>query len=368
MFVLVIGAGVIGVSIADALAQRGARVTVLDMRSPGRGASQASAGILAPYTEAHHDSPLLPLGIRSLDLFDAFVAGAAARSGRPIEYARNGTLEVALTDEETGGFRAASAWLRTRGVAHDQLDAQAVRAAEPAVTPSAVGGLLVRGHGLVGVSSLVGALTHSARLSGASFETPVEAVTVESAPDHVLIRAGDRQYSADAVVIASGSWAQRIRVKGVAPLPVRPVRGQLMHLRWDGAGPPGRVAWGPRCYAVPWTDGSVLVGATVEEVGFDERSTVAGVRELTDAVGQLLPASRQASVEAIRVGLRPAMPDGLPAIGPIGADSRITVATGHYRNGILLAPLTAEIVSKYLLDGAVDPAFEVTTPNRFSKS
>jgi glycine oxidase len=250
MFVLVIGAGVIGVSIADALARRGAQVTVLDMRSPGRGASQASAGILAPYTEAHHDSPLLPLGIRSLDLFDAFVADASARSGRPVEYARTGTLEVALNDEDAVKLHATSAWLDCRGVPHESLDAQSVHGLEPAVTTSAIAGLLVPGHRHVGVASLVGALTHSARLNGACFESPVEAAGVECMRDHVLVRAGDRRYSADAVVIASGSWAQRIRVKGVAPLPVRPLRGQLLHLRWTGPNLPGRVAWGPRCYAV----------------------------------------------------------------------------------------------------------------------
>ena len=366
MFILVIGAGVIGVSIADALAERGARVTVLDMRSPGRGASQASAGILAPYTEAHHDSPLLPLGIRSLDLFDAFMAGVSARSGRTLEYARHGTLEVAFAEEDAAKFRAVSAWLAARGVAHELLDSQGLRALEPAVTASAIAGLLVSGHGHIGVSSLVSALTHSARLAGASFETPVEAVDVESQRDHVLVRAGDRHYHADAVVIASGSWAQRIRVKGMASLPVRPVRGQLLHLKWAGSDLPRRIAWGPRCYAVPWADGSLLVGATVEDVGFDERSTVAGVRDLTDAVAELLPGSVLAAIEGIRVGLRPAMPDGLPAIGPLAADRRITAATGHYRNGILLAPLTAEIVAKYVLDGVADPAFAVTSPGRFS--
>jgi len=365
MVIVVIGAGIIGVSIADALARRGARVTVLDMRSAGRGASQASAGILAPYTEAQHDSPLLPLGIRSLDLFDAFVAGASARSGLGVEYARAGTLEVALGDEEAAAFRAVSAWLGTRGVPHELLNAQGVRSAEPAVTSSAVAGLLVPAHGHVGVSSLVRAVSHSAKLAGASFETPVEAADVKPVRGEVLVQAGDRRYAADAVVIASGSWTSRIRVRGVAALPVRPVRGQLLHLRWPGGAPPARITWGPRCYAVPWVDGSLLVGATVEDVGFDERSTVAGVHDLTAAAAELLPASWQASIEGVRVGLRPAMPDGLPAIGPLLADPRITVATGHYRNGILLAPLTAEVVANYVLDGAVDPAFEVTSPDRF---
>jgi len=116
---------------------------------------------------------------------------------------------------------------------------------------------------------------------------------------------------------------------------------------------------------VPWTDGSFLVGATAEEVGFDERATVAGVQTLTTAITDLVPAVASAELQAVRVGLRPASPDGFPIIGPIAAAPNVVVATGHYRNGILLAPLTADLVSRYLVDGTHDPAFDVTTPNRF---
>jgi glycine/D-amino acid oxidase-like deaminating enzyme len=214
------------------------------------------------------------------------------------------------------------------------------------------------------VSSLVSALIQSARLAGASFEAPVEAIAVDPKASHVDVRAGDRRYHADAVVLAAGSWSPRVRVAGVRPLPIRPVRGQLLHLKWTQSNPPSRVVWGSRCYTVPWKDGSLLVGATVEDVGFDETSTVAGVRDLTDAVGELLPASWQASLEAIRVGLRPATPDGLPAIGPFPEAPQVIAATGHYRNGVLLAPLTAELVASAVLDGVSDPALQITTPGR----
>jgi glycine oxidase len=363
--VIVIGAGVIGLSIADALARRRVGVTVLEMRSPGRGASFASAGILAPYTEAHHDSPLLPLATRSLEMFDAFVADVSARSGRTIEYARNGTLEVALGDDDVERLKSASSWLKKIGIQHEWLDATDVRTLDPTVTESALAGLLVSPHGHVGVGSLIVALTQSARLSGAVFESPIEATEIEATRDHIAIRAGDRRYTADAVVVAAGTWSQRVRVKGAPQIPVRPIRGQLLHLRWPSQ-LPGRVVWGPRCYTVPWRDGSLLVGATVEDVGFDERSTVAGVHALTAAVAELLPSSGQASIEDVRVGLRPAMPDGLPAIGASAVDPRITIATGHYRNGILLAPLTADVVCRRIVDGVEDPILANTRPSRFS--
>ena len=368
MRVVVVGAGVIGCSIAQALAQGGADVTVIEMRSAGRGASQASAGVLAPYTEAHGQNALLDLCVRSLHMFDAFMDNVRARSGRSPDYDRTGTVEVALDDTDADRLRGAHAWLRDNGVRAEWIDAPALRSFEPSVSPAAIGALHIPVHGFVHVPALVQALVQGARLAGAIFETPVEAAGIDPRKDHVDVRAGARSYSADHVVLAAGSWSRRVRVAGLPVLPVRPIRGQLLHLQWPGAVRPSRVVWGPRCYTVPWSDGSVLVGATVEDVGFDESSTVDGVRSLTDAVVELLPASRDAAIAEVRVGLRPAAPDGLPIVGPSAMIPRVTFAAGHYRNGILLAPLTAALVSQYILDGRRDPALVTTSPDRFDRS
>jgi len=365
MHVVVVGAGVIGAAVAEALSVGGAEVTVLDMRSPGRGASQASAGVLAPYTEAHGNTPLLDLCARSLDMFDTFIAGVRERSGRAIEYARTGTLEVALSAAEAEHLLNAKAWLDTTGVQSEWLTPDAIRARESAVSPAAVGALFIPTHGFIQVPALVTALVQSARVSGAVFESPVEAVDVQPRTAGVDVRAGARTYRADHVVISAGSWSRRVRVQGMPALPVRPIRGQLLHLQWTNGAPPARVVWGSECYTVPWTDGTLLVGATVEDVGFDETSTVAGVQALSAAVAALLPDARNATVREIRVGLRPATGDGLPIIGPVRSAPNVTIATGHYRNGILLAPLTASLVRRYVLDGETDPAFGVTSPDRF---
>jgi glycine oxidase len=190
-------------------------------------------------------------------------------------------------------------------------------------------------------------------------------VSLETEDDGVIVRAGSREWSADAVVLAAGSWSSRVRVPGVRLPAVRPVRGQLLHLAWpERVAMPRRVVWGPDCYTVPWSTGTLLVGATVEEVGFDERSTVDGVRMLTDAVRRLLPASASASVLSVRVGLRPASPDGLPFIGPLPGAPRVVITAGHYRNGVLLAPLTADVVARFLLDGVRDPVMEIANPAR----
>ncbi|HEX7779546.1 MAG TPA: glycine oxidase ThiO [Vicinamibacterales bacterium] len=365
---VVIGAGIVGVAVADALAARGAKVTVLDMRGPGRGASFASAGILAPHVESHHEPRFLELATRSLDMYDAFVADVSARSGRRVEYARTGTLEVALDPGDLGRLQNAQPRLHAAGIAHRWLSPEELRSFEPSVSGAALGGLLIEPHGFAGVSSLITALVQSARISGASFEAPVEVTEVNPRDDSVEVRAGPSRYAADAVVIAAGTWSGRVRIRNEVGLDVRPVRGQLLHLNWTAGHLPGRVVWGPRCYTVPWSDRSLLVGATVEDAGFDERSTISAIQELTTAANELLPEARTASLQDVRVGLRPASADELPIIGPLPSSPRVVVATGHYRNGVLLAPITAAIVRDYLLDNVRDRAIEWTRPDRFTTS
>ncbi len=362
--IAIIGAGVIGAAIADALAARDARVSMYDMRRPGAGASQASAGVLCPYVEATPGSPLLALGTRSLAMWDGWVERLRENTAVPFSYDRSGTLEVALTAEEVAHLRGSRDWLVAEGIAHEWLEGAALRSFEPTVNASATAGLLIRDHGYVQVPSLVTALMASARQRGATCETPTEIIHVEQEQDVVQVRIGTRVEEFDHVVIAAGSWSRRVRVADVPVFPVRPIRGQLLHLKWADAALPQRSVWGPRCYTVPWADGSLLVGATVEDVGFDERSTVAGVRDLLDAVGELLPGAWQASLQEVRVGLRPATKDHLPLLGPLASHPRITMAAGHYRNGILLAPYTADVVTRQILDNDHDPMLALTRPER----
>jgi glycine oxidase len=286
----------------------------------------------------------------------------------PFHYDRSGTLEVALNPEEAAHLEASSRWLALERIAHEWLEGSALRDREPRVSESAVAGLLIDGHGFVQVSPLISALLDSARQQGAVCETPIEVLHVEQQSGSVRIRAANQSASdaveVDHVVIAAGPWSRRVRVAGEPVFDVRPVRGQLLHLKWPDASVPARSVWGARCYTVPWPDGSLLVGATVEDVGFDERSTVAGVHDLLGAVGELLPGAWQASLAEIRVGLRPAAADHLPLLGPLDRFPRIIMATGHYRNGVLLAPYTADVVTRLILDGDRDPMLDLTRPER----
>lgn len=363
--VAVVGAGVIGAAVADALSARGVDVDVFDMRAPGAGASQASAGVLCPYIEATPGSSLLTLGTRSLAMWDAFAAGVGARSGRRCEYQRRGTLEVALTETEYTHLRASADWLASQGVAHLWLEGPALAASEPSVTAGALAGIQVDVHGWVHVPHLVAGLLQAARLQGATLETPREILQVDPRPAGVRVRVDGTWRDYDECVLATGSWTGRVRVDGVPALPVRPIRGQLLHLAWEGPSMPTRSIWGTRCYTVPWSDGTLLVGATVEDVGFNEASTVEGVTGLLEAVRALLPTVNAAAVREVRVGLRPATADALPLLGPWPAAPRFIVAAGHYRNGILLAPLTADLIARYICDGITDEALTLTRPDRF---
>lgn len=347
MRITIVGAGVIGAACADALARAGHDVHVLDMRGPGRGASQASAGVLAPWIEGHHGDPLLDLCIDSLGLYDAFIDGVRASSGLPVEYARTGTIEVALSETHEMRLRASAAQLAGSGARGDWLDGAAVHAADPSISPSVRGGLRIPAHGYVHVPQLIAALMQSARYAGASVEYPASVIRVEPTKTEVAIVMDGERRVADAVVVAAGAWSGKVRIANLPPIEVRPIRGQLLHLAWPESLPlPSQVVWAERCYLVPWRDRTLLVGATAEDVGFDERTTVAGVRDLMDAAGEILPGTWQAALREVRVGLRPAPSGTTPLVGPASPGSRVWLATGHFRNGAMLAPLTArQIVS-----------------------
>ena len=367
--VVVIGAGVIGAACAFELATSGARVTVFEARHVGRGASQASAGVLAPYIEGHEEGPLRQLGRRSLDMYDAFTQRLLEASGLIVQYTRGGTLEIALEPDHADNLKQSATTLNADGVAAHWLDAAELGHVEPLAASGAIGALLIEMHGFVGVPEFTDALAAAAMRAGARFALEARVLSVSSAANgRLVVNTESGPTVADRVVLAAGSWAGQIRIEGLkTPLGVKPVRGQLLHLAWQTAQPLRHVLWGTDCYIVPWLNGRVLVGATVEDAGFDERATAAGVRDLLEAGCALVPHLWQASFEEVRVGLRPGSPDGLPLIGESQVLPGLIYATGHYRNGVLLTPLTAALVSALVQGDASDPALSVTTPTRIGQ-
>jgi glycine oxidase len=245
------------------------------------------------------------------------------------------------------------------------VDAQAVRSEEPQLGDGAIGGLLIESHGFVAAGDLTRALCAAARRHGAQVVEGSKVRRIAQRDGDMVVETDRGRLTGNAVVLAAGSWSGEIAIEGVsATVPVRPVRGQLLHLGWSGT-PLRRVTWSGRCYLVPWEDGTLLVGATVEDVGFDERVTVAGVRGLLQAACEVVPRAWTAGFVGARVGLRPATADDLPVIGPSTVVPNLMYATGHYRNGVLLAPLTAKLVADALLENRMDPLLELVKPARF---
>jgi glycine oxidase len=344
--ITVVGAGVVGCAVAYELASRGARVEVIDPRGPGRGATGASAGILAPLIEGHSQA-LLRLGTCSVALWDDFVRRIQMESGLTIAYERSGTLQVALKEGQAAELLDLGRRLESGGVQHSVLDGHDAAKLEPGLTDRAMMALLVPEHGFVGPVPLIDALMRAATARGVSM-VQARATNID-------------EIRADAVVIAAGSWSSEF-VK--TPPFVKPIRGQLLALSMNPR-PATRVVWGTDCYIVPWSDGTVLVGATVEDVGFDERTTTGGIRGLMNAAVDLLPGLEHAQFREARAGLRPKTVDELPAIGRSSTMPHVFYATGHYRNGVLLAPLTATLIADLVLDGRERPVLADVRPDRF---
>ena len=364
--VAVIGAGVIGTAITYELVARGASVILLDCRGTGLGSTQAAAGMLVPYLEGF-GRPLLPLATKSLEMYDAFVDRISRDAGLGIGFHRSGSLQIVTSDQPADELQHIASDARAAGIECELLDARAAREAEPQLTPDVSCALLMKSHGFVVTADLIGALAAAAIKHGARVRVPARAQRVEHSGDHLDVHTdtGD-PVTANHVVVAAGSWSGHLDIAGVPALPVKPVRGQLLQLASDAA-PLTRIVWGPRCYLVPANKGSVLVGATVEDAGFDERTTVAGVRDLLDAACDLVPHLWQATFVAARVGLRPATVDEMPIIGRSTKVPGLVYATGHYRNGVLLAPLTARAVTDLILDNRDDPLLAAATPQRFGE-
>lgn len=342
--VIVIGAGLIGLAIAFELADRGASVRVFDRGEPGRGASWAGAGMLAPYTERISDAALLALCAASLAEYPAFVQRVFAASSVDARLHLNGVLYAAFEESELDALLRQAQELRARGVACEVLDRADVLAAEAWLSAGVVGGLIKSAEGYVDNRRLGRALVGACQSSGVVIERSSR-IAVECDDRRVLGVATGRGFvPAPAVVNACGAWAAQLDGAPSSCIPpIVPVKGQMIALAVP-VGLARRATWVPGAYLVPRDDGRLLIGATVEPGASDERVTVRGVSELLDAALAGAPALADFTPVESWAGLRPGTPDGLPILGPTPLDG-FFLATGHYRNGILLAPATARLIA-----------------------
>jgi glycine oxidase len=367
--VVVVGGGVIGLSCAWRLAQRGARVAVVERGDPGCGATRVAAGMLAPVGELTFGEPeLLELTRAAARLYPEFVAELEAASGKATGFEQLGALHVALDRDEAAQLRRVHDLQRSLELEAEWLPPRKCRDLEPGLTPSFHGGVFAAGEAAVDPRALTRALLAAARAEGVEVITRTEVVEgifegerlagvrtraargdVDGVRTQLSPDTGDNCVRADSVVLASGAWS------GATPWlpeharpPVRPVKGQVLELRRRDGEPPARhILASERVYLVPRGDGRLIVGATVEEMGFDTAVTAGGVHELLREAYRLLPDIAEMELVDAIAGLRPGTPNNLPLVGP-GAIDGLVLATGHFRNGILLAPLAAESVADLL--------------------
>jgi glycine oxidase len=297
-------------------------------------------------------------------MYDDFVRRVESDSHRSIEYARSGTLQVAIDDVEAQALARDARRLTAIGVECTLMNGDGARRLEPSLAAAATAALLVPMHGYVAAAPLTEALAEAARARGVRLSTSV-VLAVDGGSALPRVTTEDGSIESDVVIVASGSWP--VASRPADPPPVRPIRGQLLKLRCDRP-IVSRVIWGQACYLVPWSDGTVLVGATVEDVGFDERPTVEGIRGLLTAGVALLPSLEGACFEEVRIGFRPKTGDELPMIGPSESMPGVFYALGHYRNGVLLAPLTAALMADLVLDGKQRPELSLVRPGRLMRA
>jgi glycine oxidase len=368
----VVGGGVIGLSVAWRAAQRGLRVIVLERGEPGGGTSRVAAGMLAPVTEASlTEQAVLGLGLESARLYPQFVAElqAAAPDIDP-GYLTCGTLAVARDRDEAEALEREAQVRLSLGLDVQRLRPSEARALEPALAPGVRLGLRVSSDHAIDPRKLTAALVPACLDAGVTVGSGSVVASVETGSDGALagVRLTDGEMiDVPQVVIAAGSWAGEIAgIPESARVPIHPVKGQIMRLR-DPAGP-GLLSQVLRMgsgYVVPRGDGRYVLGATMEERGFDTTVTAGAVYELLRDAGELVPGVSELVIEEVSAGLRPATPDNAPAIGPSTVPG-LHYALGHYRNGILLAPVTAEILAA-VLSGDDTPDCAVRfRPERFA--
>ncbi|HET8531392.1 MAG TPA: glycine oxidase ThiO [Methylomirabilota bacterium] len=363
--VLVIGGGIIGCATALELAKRGCRVTLLERGTPGGEASSAAAGLLAPFGNSPEPDPFHRLAIESWRLYPRVVAELRELTRIDVEHMTAGTLHPIATPGDLEDARARCGWPLAAELGVEVVEGTDLAALEPALAKDVTAARLVRGDQWVNNQRLVTAYALAAAARGVTVRPGVEVgrILVERGRARGVLADGE-PLTADAVLLAAGAWTGALAADLGGRLPVEPVRGQMLAV----SNVPVLISHaihGDDIYLVPRPSGELLIGATVERVGFERAVTPDGLGGLIAQAVALVPEIGRRPITRSWCGFRPAAPDGLPVLGPWPDVAGLFVATGHYRNGILLAPATAAVMADCIVDGQVPDSITAFLPQRF---
>ena len=346
--VVIAGAGVIGCAAARALALDGFRVTLVDPKPPCREASHAAGGLLTPQSESTGPGPFFDLCRRARSLYPDFVAGLLDETGIDSELRQRGMLLVAIDDDDETVLEESLRWQTTQDLRVERLSTEALREREPLINPAARWGLYLPDDVQVENRRLCAALVASLNRLGVDWliGDRVESVEVRGSRLNGVSLASGTRLGCASFLLAAGAWSGQVQ-ELPRRVPVRPLRGQMLQMSSLTPVPEHNLG-SPRGYLVPRVDGRILAGSTMEDVGFRREISVVGIREILDTVLELAPDLATARIESAWSGFRPGTPDELPIIGPDPEIGGLIYATGHFRNGILLAPITADLVAELM--------------------
>jgi len=370
--VAIIGGGVIGLTIARALRHRGVRkVMLIERGRPGAEASWAAGGMLAPQVEADHADDFFRLACASRDLYPAFAQSLQEEAGIDVELDRSGTICVGFTPLDEEELRRRYEWQAREGLQVEWLSGDEARRLEPCLTAKVTSALRLPNDCQVENRRLVEALV------GANQKLEVElvtdcAVTALQIENETIrgVTTSSGFVAAPIVVVAAGAWSSLIDSPNLRPIQIEPVRGQMLCFSTDSTADSHiarHVIYSPRGYLVPRRDGRVLAGSTAEHAGFEKRVTDAGTNAIKAMAFEVAPAMAGLSLVSSWAGFRPRAPDDLPVLGACEETKGLFYATGHYRNGILLAPITGEVIADAIADGITALGLSAFSPNRFDE-
>lgn len=366
MKVLVVGGGIIGCATAYELAKAGCAVTLLERSTPGAEASSAAAGVLSPLAYLSH-APSSRLVLASWRLYPAIARELAVATGVDVELSTRGTIHPLFTVEEIRDAGVLAEWAVRQRLDVDAWDAADLRTREPALSTHVRGAMFVKADHWINNQRLVVAYAQAAVAAGVSLVSGCAAsrVLVEDGRARGVLADGDR-FEGDVIVLAAGAWTGALAASFGGRLPVEPRRGQMVALAHV---PPviTHCIHANDVYLVPRPSGELLIGATVERVGFQRAVTAQAVAGLLSAAIDLVPALAGLPITRTWFGFRPWAPDGRPVLGPWPGIDNLWVATAHYREGILLAPITAKLLTEWIVGGAPSIDLDAFRPDRFTK-
>jgi glycine oxidase len=366
--ILIIGGGVIGLSLAREFHKKGVRkITVLERGKTGQESSFAAAGILAPNDESEKYTVLFEICMESKRLYPYFVEQLFAETGVDVELDRSGSLYLAFSDADIAQIRRHLKWGKSVSLDVEHLSAEEVRKIEPLVSPEVREGLFFPNDWQVENRKLLIALQKYAELNRIEIveNTEVKNLIIENGKA-VGAETSDEKFFAGTTVLATGAWTSLIKSgENALPLPdIKPIRGQMLSFKTEEK-LFSTVIYNSRGYLVPRVDGRILIGATVEDAGFDKNLTEDGIKYLLETAFEISPHLASLEVSDKWAGLRPFTADGLPILGAFPEIENLHVATAHYRNGILLAPLTAKILAEKIVENLDSKYLETFSPKRF---